>query len=117
MRLLCDENLWGGEALLAGLGELEFMPGRVIGPADVARADALLLRSQTRIDAALLGDARPRFVATATAGTEHVDRALLETLGISSRAPPVARRPVADWVMACSPTRRSRASALPARCA
>lgn len=101
MRLLCDENLWGGAALLAGLGELEFRPGREIGPADVARADVLLLRSQTRIDADLLGDARPRFVATATAGTEHVDRALLEARAIPfASAPGSNAEPVADWVMA-----------------
>lgn len=100
MRLLCDENLWGGPALLAGLGELEFLPGREIGPADVARADVLLLRSQTRVDAQLLGDARPRFVATATAGTEHVDRGLLEALGIPfASAPGCNAEPVADWVM------------------
>ncbi|MEE4298643.1 MAG: 4-phosphoerythronate dehydrogenase [Pseudomonadales bacterium] len=101
MRLLCDENLWGGAVLLAGLGELRFRPGREIGPADVAHADVLLLRSQTRIDAALLGTARPRFVGTATAGTEHVDRALLEARGVPfANAPGSNAEPVADWVMA-----------------
>lgn len=100
MKLLCDENLWGGREMLAGLGELRFRAGRSVTPDDVAWADALLLRSQTRIDAELLGAARPRFVATATAGTEHVDEALLVERGIPfASAPGSNAAPVADWVM------------------
>ena len=100
MRLLCDENLLGARTLLAGLGELTFLPGRAIDAGAVAAADALLIRSQTRVDAALLADARPRFVGTATAGTEHVDRALLERLGVPfAHAPGCNAEPVADWVV------------------
>lgn len=100
MRLLCDENLWGGPEMLAGLGETRFRAGRDVTRADVAWADVLLLRSQTRIDADLLGNARPRFVATATAGTEHVDEALLARRGIPfASAPGSNAAPVADWVM------------------
>lgn len=101
MRLLCDENLFGARTLFASLGALTLMPGRDIGPADVAAADVLLLRSQTRVDARLLGDARPRFVGTATAGTEHFDLALLERLGIPvASAPGCNAESVADWVVA-----------------
>lgn len=100
MKLLCDENLWGGREMLAGLGETRFRAGRDVTRADIAWADVLLLRSQTQIDSDLLGNARPRFVATATAGTEHVNEALLARRGIPfASAPGSNAAPVADWVM------------------
>ncbi|HSG90717.1 MAG TPA: 4-phosphoerythronate dehydrogenase [Pseudomonadales bacterium] len=114
MRLLCDENLLGARALFGPMGELRMRPGRDIDGADVAWADALLLRSQTRVDAALLGAARPRFVGTATAGSEHVDVALLERLGIPfANAPGCNAESVADWVVAAC-TLALREGSLPA---
>jgi erythronate-4-phosphate dehydrogenase len=95
-----DENLLGARAFFEDLGTLVTRPGRAVTTADVAAADVLLLRSQTRVDAALLGDARPRFVGTATAGTDHVDTALLAARGIPfASAPGCNADPVADWVV------------------
>lgn len=95
-----DENLFGARAFFEAFGTLVTRPGRAVTAADVAAADALLLRSQTRVDAALLGNARPRFVGTATAGTDHVDTALLAARGIPfASAPGCNAEPVADWMV------------------
>ncbi len=100
MKLLVDENLPEAERFFAEFGVLTRVAGRAVTPAQAQAADVLLLRSQTRIDAALLGDAQPRFVGTGTAGVDHVDEAFLAGRGIPfAHAPGCNADPVADWVM------------------
>lgn len=43
-------------------------------PATVRDADALIIRTRTRCNAALLDGSRVRFIATATIGYDHIDR-------------------------------------------
>lgn len=100
MKLLVDENLPEAERFFAEFGVLTRVAGRAVTPAQAQAADVLLLRSQTRIDAALLGDARPRFVGSGTAGVDHVDEAFLAGRGIPfAHAPGCNADPVADWVL------------------
>ena len=100
MKLLVDENLPEAERFFAEFGVLTRVAGRAVTPAQAQAADVLLLRSQTRIDAALLGEAQPRFVGTGTAGVDHVDEAFLAGRGIPfAHAPGCNADPVADWVM------------------
>lgn len=100
MQLLVDENLPEAERFFAEFGTLTRVAGRAVTPAQAQAGDVLLLRSQTRIDAALLGDAQPRFVGTGTAGVDHVDEAFLARRGIPfAHAPGCNADPVADWVM------------------
>ncbi|MFM7275946.1 MAG: 4-phosphoerythronate dehydrogenase, partial [Gammaproteobacteria bacterium] len=73
MKIVADENIPAARALLGGLGELRLLPGRAIDAASVRDADVLIVRSVTRIDGALLEGSRLRFVASATAGLDHVD--------------------------------------------
>src|SRR5690606_27090310 len=49
---------------------------------DLRDADALIVRSVTRVDRALLDGTPVRFVGTATVGVDHVDRAYLAEAGI-----------------------------------
>ncbi|MEK6629609.1 MAG: 4-phosphoerythronate dehydrogenase, partial [Acidobacteriota bacterium] len=65
------------------LGDVRLMHGRRITRADVTRADVLIVRSITRVDAALLEGTRVRFVGTATSGSDHVVVPDLERLGIT----------------------------------
>lgn len=100
MKLLVDENLPEAERFFAEFGALTRVAGRAVTPAQAQAADVLLLRSQTRIDAALLGDAQPRFVGTGTAGVDHVDEAFLAGRSIPfAHAPGCNADPVADWIM------------------
>ncbi len=105
IRLLADENMPGVEAcceLLATQADIEVTrrPGRQLGAADVAAADILLVRSITRVDAALLAGSPVRFVGTATIGTDHLDLPWLAEQGIAwASAPGCNARAVGEWVL------------------
>src|SRR5690606_5583043 len=78
LRILADENLALVQEVFGGLGSLQTMPGRAILPEHLAGVDALLVRSVTRVDAALLQGSSCRFVGTATSGIDHIDRIWLQ---------------------------------------
>jgi len=82
LKLLADPNIAFVDPLFRRFGELRLLPGRDWTPADVRDRDVLLVRSVTRVDERLLAGSAVRFVATATSGTEHVDRAWLAGRGI-----------------------------------
>lgn len=88
MLIVADENMPLLDEFFGALGEIRRLPGRQMAARDVADADLLLVRSVTRVDAALLGAAMPRFVGSATIGTDHVDTALLAARGIPFAAAP-----------------------------
>lgn len=87
MKIVVDENILAmNEAQIAGSSDAVqwlIKPGRSITAADVVDADALLVRSVTRVDAALLTGSSVSFVATATSGTDHVDLDWLAQQGIA----------------------------------
>ncbi|MEW6272322.1 MAG: 4-phosphoerythronate dehydrogenase, partial [Thermodesulfobacteriota bacterium] len=100
-RLVVDENIPLAREAFGGLGDVELLPGRRIDAAAVARADALIVRSVTRVDERLLAASPVRFVATATIGTDHVDLAYLERRGAAfAHAPGCNARSVAEYVTA-----------------
>lgn len=100
MKIVADENLPLLEPLFSGLGSLHAMPGRSITPEHVADADLLLVRSVTAVNRELLEHSSVRFVGSATAGTDHVDRAWLESRGIRfAWAPGCNAQAVADYVI------------------
>ena len=58
MRILIDENMPVADVLFADFGEVVRVPGRQMTAEQVADADVLLVRSVTRVDTALLAQAR-----------------------------------------------------------
>jgi len=109
VRLVVDENMAAAEAAFGPYGEVVARPGRAIGPADVADADALLVRSVTSVDADLLRDSPVRFVGSTTIGIDHVDTDWLARRGIAfAHAPGCNARAVADWVVAVLAALRAR---------
>jgi erythronate-4-phosphate dehydrogenase len=86
MLIVADENIAEVRQHFGGLGELVLAPGRRIDNLMVRDADVLLVRSVTRVDAALLQNSRCRFVGTATSGIDHVDTAYLDARGITFAA-------------------------------
>lgn len=99
MKIVADENM-PGLAPLESLGELVRVPGRQVTPAQLADADILLVRSVTRVDAALLAGSKVRFVGSATIGTDHVDLDALAQAGIRfAHAPGCNAMAVAEYVL------------------
>jgi erythronate-4-phosphate dehydrogenase len=80
--IVVDDALgWATEAF-GPLGRVVALPGTAIDRAAVVDADALVVRTVTRVDAALVAGTRLRFVGTATAGIDHVDVDALAAAGI-----------------------------------
>jgi erythronate-4-phosphate dehydrogenase len=73
MRIVADAEILSVHESFSGLGELQLVEGRLIDAHSLQNADALLVRSVTRVDEQLLANTPVRFVGTATSGTDHVD--------------------------------------------
>ena len=100
MKIVVDENIPCAVEMLSPLGEVQLLPGRAIDASAVRDADMLLVRSVTRVDAALVSGSRLRFVGTATAGVDHVDVAALAARGIQFvSAPGSNAESVVDYVI------------------
>ena len=88
MKILVDENIPYGREAFASLGEVTTMPGRAMDAAAVADADLLMVRSITKVSEGLLEGSKVRFVATATIGEDHIDKAYLAERGIGFSSAP-----------------------------
>jgi erythronate-4-phosphate dehydrogenase len=100
MRILVDENIPQGLPAFSAYGDARTFSGRSLRRGDLLQADALLVRSITRVDEALLGGTPVRFVGTATIGTDHVDREFLRQAGIGfASAPGCNARSVAEYLV------------------
>lgn len=87
--------------LLATSCEVRALPGGAISAADVRDADALVVRTRTRCDEALLAGSSVRIVITATIGHDHIDRAWCAEAGIRvETAAGCNARGVLQWVSA-----------------
>ncbi|MNB89762.1 Erythronate-4-phosphate dehydrogenase [compost metagenome] len=88
MKILVDENMPYARELFSRLGDVKAVPGRPIPLAELDDADALMVRSVTKVNETLLSGKSVKFVGTATAGTDHVDDAWLAQAGIGFSAAP-----------------------------
>lgn len=88
MKILVDENMPYARELFGRTGEVIAVPGRPVPAEALAEADALMVRSVTKVNEALLGGKAIKFVGTATAGTDHIDEDFLTRAGIGFSAAP-----------------------------
>jgi len=101
MRLLVDKNNPYVAEAFRDYGDV-----RVLGTTEFTRetvrdADALVVRSETKVTRELLEGSRVRFVGSATIGTDHVDLDYLKRAGIGfASAPGCNANSVADYVVA-----------------
>lgn len=99
MKIVADAHIPYIRGLFEPYAEVSYIPGRDIGPADAADADALLVRTRTRCDTGLLAGSRVRFIGTATIGTDHIDLAYCRSNGIEVvSAAGCNARGVLQWV-------------------
>ena len=100
MKAVIDQYIpFLAEALQAQGVEVVALAPEAITHESVAEAEALFVRTRTRVDSALLEGTRVRFVATATIGTDHLDIPYLEQSGIAwASAPGCNAQAVCDYV-------------------
>lgn len=83
MKIVLDDKIPYIREAIGKLGvEATYKRGADINADDVRQADALIVRTRTRCDRALLEGSRVRFVATATIGYDHLDTDYLDRAGI-----------------------------------
>ncbi len=73
MNIFADKNIFAVESSFERYGKLHLFNGRDLVKSNLIKADALLVRSITRVDEQLLSGTDIRFVGSATSGTDHVD--------------------------------------------
>ena len=83
MKIVIDDRIPYLRGQAERLGDCVYLSGADISATDVRDADALIVRTRTRCDAALLQGSSVRFVATATIGFDHLDTAFLDDAGIA----------------------------------
>ncbi len=102
VKIVADENIPGILEWCGGLGDITLVEGRTLQRAQLLAAEVLLVRSVTRVDAALLAGTPIRFVGSATSGIDHIDQSVLAARGICFAATPGCNaRAVAEYILAC----------------
>jgi phosphoglycerate dehydrogenase-like enzyme len=83
MKVVADMDIPFLEGVFEPYGEVVYKKGLEISHEDVLDADALVVRTRTRCDAALLEGTSVKMVATATIGTDHIDLEYCRNAGIT----------------------------------
>ncbi|MBR2359802.1 MAG: 4-phosphoerythronate dehydrogenase PdxB [Bacteroidaceae bacterium] len=83
MKVIIDDKIpYIREAIAKVADQVMYLPGSAITAEDVRDADALIVRTRTRCNRALLEGSRVQFIATATIGFDHLDTEYLRQAGI-----------------------------------
>ena len=101
LKVVVDENIPFSDEYFSSFCNIVKLPGRTMKPEDLADADALVIRSVTRVNEALLSMAsRLSFVGTCTIGTDHVDQKLLKERNIDFfSAPGCNKNSVGEYII------------------
>ena len=100
MKIVADDKIPFLRGVFESAGcETVYLNGKDIAPDDVRDADALIVRTRTKCDKALLGNSSVKIVATATIGYDHINPAELAELGIKwCNAPGCNSSSVAQYI-------------------
>lgn len=74
MKIIADEAIPYLKGIFENECEVEYYPGNEITPQRVKDADALIVRTRTKCNAQLLEGSKVKVIASATIGTDHIDR-------------------------------------------
>ena len=84
MKILLEDTIPFGKDYLNSVGDVETYAWQSLVPEMLRNVDILALRSTTKVTPELLKSANKlKFVTTATAGTNHLDKAHLDSMGIA----------------------------------
>lgn len=109
MKTVCARSVLAGREAFATVGEVVVKPDREIAREDLRDADALVIRSKTTVNRALLEGTKVAFVGTATAGFDHIDASACADLGVAwTAAPGCNATSVAEYITAALLTMAER---------
>ena len=101
MKIVADENIPFVHELFSPYGEVIVAPGRTMDRALLRGADALIVRSVTKVNEQLLAESNVKFVGTCTIGSDHLDKKYLDEVGINyANAPGCNANGVVQYVIA-----------------
>jgi len=101
MKIVIDKDIPFLQGVFEPFARTKYLGGIEISREDVRDTDALVVRTRTRCDAALLDGSSVRFIATATIGTDHIDLDYCLRSGIRvANAAGCNARGVLQWVAA-----------------
>jgi len=100
MNIVIDENIEFAESAFRKYGNITLVHGREITNALLKNADALIIRSITKVDKNLLNETPVKFIGTATIGIDHLDIDYLRSRSITlASAPGCNSFAVAEYVI------------------
>jgi erythronate-4-phosphate dehydrogenase len=82
MKVVADCNIPFLKGVLEPFMDVVYLPGEKITRQDLMDADALITRTRTQCNEALLAGTKVKFIATATIGFDHIDTQWCEQNGI-----------------------------------
>ena len=102
VKVVMDKNIPFVQEVLGPYADVIALEPESITPNQVRDADALIIRTRTKADAALLDGSRVQFIATATIGFDHIDTEYCQTHGIAwSSCPGCNAQAVCDYIEEC----------------
>ena len=100
MKIVADENLAFTDYFFSEFGDIYNKVGRTLKHEDVVDAEALLVRSVTKVNSALIQNTALTFVGSATIGTDHLDIPAIEQQNIQwSNAAGCNAQAVSEYVI------------------
>lgn len=101
VKIVCASSLLFGREAFQTLGDVVIVPDYELSNEVLKDADALIVRSKTKITAKLLEGTRVGFVGTATAGYDHLETEYLDYADIAwCAAPGCNANSVSEYVVA-----------------
>lgn len=88
MHVVVDANIPYAEHYFGAHASIEKVAGREMTNADLKHADALIVRSITKVDGELLANSKVQFVGSCTIGIDHIDSAYLHKHDIGFASAP-----------------------------
>ena len=82
IKIIADDKIPFLKGALESFADVEYMAGGAITRDHIKDTDALLIRTRTLCDKALLENSSVKFIGTATIGYDHIDTAWCESRGI-----------------------------------
>ena len=82
MNIVCDHKIPFLRGVLEPFAQVVYLPGKETTPEVVRDADALITRTRTKCNEALLKGSQVQVIATATIGFDHIDTAWCDRNGI-----------------------------------